>query len=154
MALSRKLWIAALLAALAGCSGRGRSGGLDALKQTELTLPGGQRIMAEMMMTPTDWQRGMMFRDALPADRGMLFLYGESGPHSMWMHNVRIPLDIVWLSRERVIVGIMANAPPCQVQNSALCPSYATREPSQFVLELAGGMAQKYGLAKGQRISF
>lgn len=146
--------IAALLAVLSGCSGTADRGGLDALKQTEVTLPGGERIACEMMLTAPDWQRGMMYRESLAPDRGMLFLYGESAQRNMWMHNVKIPLDIIWLNKDRVIVGILANAPPCLIEDSTRCPQYSTRENSQFVLELAGGMAAKYRLAKGQTIRF
>ena len=64
------------------------------------------------------------------------------------MYQVRIPLDIIWMDRYRAIVEIAANAPPCKTVASQ-CPHYGgNSERAQYVLELAGGMAAKYGLKR------
>lgn len=139
----------ALLALACGCGGG--SGSLESINLREVTLPGGQKIAAEVMMRQDDMARGMMHRPQLPADRGLLFIFAKPGKYTFWMLNVRVPLDIVWMDRNRAITEIVRNAEPC----AALpCRSYGTHEQSQFVLELAGGMAEKYGLAPGQTIGF
>ncbi|MDX2181193.1 MAG: DUF192 domain-containing protein [Bryobacteraceae bacterium] len=116
-------------------------------------LPGGRKIVAEVAMTPEAMQRGMMYRDSLAPDRGMLFLHAESGRHPYWMHNCKIALDIIWLDSAKRVVEISAATPPCQKEASE-CPSYGGTQPSQFVLELASGMAAQYGLSPGVAIEF
>jgi len=123
------------------------------LNVKEVTLPGGQKIAAEVMMLDLDMARGMMFRDSLAPDRGMLFFHAQPGNYAYWMYQVRIPLDIVWMDSTRRIVEISANTPPCKTKASE-CPSYGGKATAQYVLELAGGMAAKYGLQQGQIISF
>ncbi|MCS6954371.1 MAG: DUF192 domain-containing protein [Bryobacterales bacterium] len=118
-----------------------------------VTLPGGQRIRAEVMIHPTDMMRGMMFRDSLPPDRGMLFIHPEPGPYTYWMYQVRIPLDIIWMDSSRTILEISANTPPC-LKPASECPHYGGNPRTRYVLELAGGMAAKYGLKVGDTLSF
>ena len=97
--------------------------------------------------------RGMMFRDSLAPDRGMLFVHPSPGAYVYWMYQVRIPLDIIWMASDHRIVEISADTPPCRTKASE-CPQYGGHQRSQFVLELAGGMASKYGLKLGDTISF
>lgn len=118
-----------------------------------VTLPGGQKIRAEVMSRPEDMARGMMFREHLAPDRGMLFVHGTPGRYRYWMYQCLIPLDILWMDAERRIVEISENTPPCRGQ-SWECPSYGGNHDAQFVLELAGGVARKYGLKPGDRLSF
>jgi len=140
------------LALLLGCSSD-KSSTMEDLTSAVVTLPGGQKIKAERMVLTTDLARGMMFRDSLAADRGMLFFHEREGTYSYWMYQTRIPLDIVWMDRFRRIVEIVANAPPCKTVASQ-CAHYGGNQRAQFVLELAGGMASKYGLKTGDILEF
>ena len=126
---------------------------LDEDRTRLITLPGAERIRAEVMMHPTDMSRGMMFRESLAPDRGMLFIHGSPGNYPYWMFQVRIPLDILWLDANHSIVEISANTPPCQARASE-CPTYGGRQKALFVLELAGGMAEKYRLRVGDTLAF
>lgn len=121
---------------------------------TELTLPNGKKIKVETMRDRVELMRGMMFRDSLAEDRGMLFLHGEDGRFSYWMYQVRIPLDMIWINRKREIVEIVHRAPPCSATNSSECPTYGGKQDAMFVLELAGGVAAKHGLKVGDRLSW
>jgi uncharacterized membrane protein (UPF0127 family) len=118
---------------------------MEDLQSSVVTLPGGQKIKAERMVYTTDLARGMMFRDSLAPDRGMLFFHEREGNYSYWMYQVRIPLDIIWMDRNRRIVEIVADAPPCKTAASQ-CAHYGGRERAQYVLEIGGGMAARYGL--------
>lgn len=135
-----------------GC-GEKTASSLDALRLRAITLPGGQEILAEVMLHPMDQARGMMFRDSLAPNRGMLFVHDRPGNYTYWMYQVRIPLDIIWLDSSRRIVEISANTPPCRSRASE-CPQYGGNVRAQYVLELAGGMADKYGLRTGQTLVF
>lgn len=141
--------ILVLMAMSWGC-GDG-SATLDSIQLREVTLPAGQKVFAEVMMRQDDMARGMMHRPQLPADRALLFIFAKPGKYTFWMLNVQVPLDIVWMDRNRVITEIVRNAEPCPEKP---CRSYGTSEQSQFVLEFAGGAADKYGLAPGQAIGF
>jgi len=118
-----------------------------------VTLPGGQKIRAEVLIRPDDMARGMMFRDSLAPDRGMLFVHPNPGRYKYWMFQCLIPLDIIWMDANRKIVEISANTPPCRTE-AASCPNYGGNFDSLYVLELAGGMARKYGLKLGDTITF
>jgi uncharacterized membrane protein (UPF0127 family) len=136
---------------LSGC-GR-RSATVEDFNSQEITFPNGKRVLAEVMIQQADLMRGMMFRDSIAPDRGMLFMHGRPGRYSYWMYQVRIPLDILWLDHDRRIVEISADTPPCKTVASQ-CPMYGGHEDALYVLELGGGMAAKYGLKLGDTLRF
>ena len=144
---------ACLVVLLAGAGCGNRRAALEQFYTRVVTLPNGQRIRAEVLTDPADMQRGMMFRDSLAPDRGMLFVHAGPGYYTYWMHQVRIPLDIIWLDTEHRIVEISADTPPCRTEASE-CPQYGGNQPAQFVLELAGGAANRHGLKLGDLVSF
>lgn len=114
-----------------------------------VTMPRGEVIRVEVAANPESRQRGLMFRDALAPDRGMIFLFPEHGPHSFWMKNTLIPLDILWLDAAGRIVHIGAKTPPCEADP---CPSYSPGKDASYVLELAAGRAAELGLREGDRL--
>jgi uncharacterized membrane protein (UPF0127 family) len=118
-----------------------------------VAFPNGKQVRAESMLTDADRSRGMMFRDSIAPDRGMLFFHSASGKYKYWMHQVRIPLDIVWMDRDRRIVEISADTPPC-ITEAGECPNYGGNYDALYVLELGGGMAAKYGLKVGDSLRF
>lgn len=116
-------------------------------------LPNGAVIRAEVMFRPEDMVRGMMYRDSLAPDRGMLFLHGEPGRYSYWMYQVKIPLDLIWLDADKRIVEMSPNTPPCRSKASQ-CPQYGGNQEALYVLELAAGSIEKHGLKLGSRLEF
>ena len=139
------------LAFLSGCGSKPSS--LEDLGNRDITLPRGQVIRVETMMDPKDMLRGMMFRTSLAPDRGMLFVHVKPGLFGYWMYQTYIPLDIVWMDSSKHIVEIVPNAPPCKTEASK-CLHFGGTQAAQYVLELAAGMAQKYGLRVGDEVSF
>ena len=124
------------------------------LNTTEITFPNGRTVLAETMRQQVDQMRGMMFRDSLAKDRGMLFVHPSEMNVPYWMYQVRIPLDLIWMDHQRRIVEISANTPACTAKSSHDCPSYGGNEKARYVLELAGGGAALYGLKVGDTLSF
>lgn len=116
-------------------------------------LPDGTRIAAEVMLTPEEQAKGMMFRTSLDEDKGMLFIHGTPDKRAYWMFQCEIPLDIIWMDRNHSIVEISPDTPPCR-ETADKCPSYGGSVPSLFVLELAAGMAKKHNLKPGDTLSF
>ena len=110
---------------------------------------GGKRFYVEIAADDQTRARGLMFRDHLADDRGMFFIFRREEPRSFWMMNTRIPLDIIYLDRELRVVSIVENARPCR---RAPCPSYPSRRPAQFVLEVNAGQAAALGLVPGDQL--
>jgi len=137
---------------LCGCSSR--TSEVEGLNSMEITFPNGKTVIAETKVSNTDQMLGMMFRDSLAKDRGMLFINRTEANSPYWMYQVRIPLDIIWMDHQRRIVEISANTPACPSKSAHECPSYGGHEKARYVLELAGGGAALYGLKVGDTLSF
>ena len=108
-----------------------------------------QTIKLEVAQTPQQQAIGLMFRESLPGDRGMLFPFESARIARFWMKNVSIHLDMVFLKGDRV-VDIAANVPPCETDP---CPVYGPDDLVDRVLELRGGKTQELGLKPGDVIS-
>ncbi len=143
--------IGLVLLILSGCGSEANS--VDDFNTTKVTLPDGSVIRAEVMRKDADMMRGMMFRDALPEDRGMLFIHGSPGKYQYYMYQVKIPLDIIWMDTRKNVVEIAENVPPCKT-NASQCPKYGGTKDAVVVLELGGGAAKKHGVQVGSRIDF
>jgi uncharacterized membrane protein (UPF0127 family) len=111
----------------------------------------GERFSVEIADDDASRAQGLMFRDELPADHGMLFIFPDERPRSFWMKNTRIPLDIIYIDRDFEIVSISADTPPCRSRYTR-CPSYPSAGPAQYVLEINGGLAEQLGLQAGDRV--
>lgn len=128
-----------LLAPLSGCAS-------SDLPWVELN---GRRFQVEVARDDATRARGLMFRDALPAEQGMLFVFERAEPQAFWMRNTRIPLDILYFDAERRLVSIAAGVPPCTTQR---CPSYPSDGPAQYTLELNAGTARELGTQRGDEL--
>jgi uncharacterized protein len=116
-------------------------------------LPGGLIIHAEIADTPKKRAEGLMFREHLPTDRGMLFTFGQAQPWTFWMKNTKIPLDIIWMNEKKQVIHITHRAPICTRTDDG-CPQYQPNDPALYVLELGGGEAERLKLEKGSKLQF
>ena len=139
--------------ALSSCTGE-RTVSIDDYNTRLVKLPRGQQVRVEVMGDPRDMARGMMFRESLAQDRGMLFVYGKPGKYPHWMYQVKIPLDMIWLDKDRRIVEIVPNIPACTSKSAKECPPVGGRETAITVLELAAGMSEKFGLKNGDILDY
>lgn len=109
-------------------------------------------VQVEVAADDSTRAQGLMFRDQLPQDRGMIFLFNESGNYPFWMKNTLIPLDMIWIDDQKRIAHIAANVPPCKADP---CPSVSAGDGNaKYVLEVAAGVAARHGLANGQTVRF
>ena len=116
---------------------------------TAVTTLGSQEIFLEVATTPQQQSLGLMYREALPDDRGMLFPMGQPRPVSFWMKNVPVPLDMVFIY-DGTIQAIAAAVPPCTAEP---CPTYGPGpQPIDQVIELRAGRAAELGLAMGDAV--
>jgi uncharacterized membrane protein (UPF0127 family) len=147
--------VAAVLALLfAGCV-RSGSGPAPAVTKAgggpRVVLPAGAVLRVELATTEAERATGLMYRESLAPDAGMLFLFDAPDLRPFWMKNCRFSLDIVHLASDGTVVDVLANVPPCAADP---CPSYAPKAESTTVLELNGGAAAKSGLVPGARVRF
>lgn len=111
--------------------------------------PQGERsFQVEIARDAFETQRGLMCREQMKADWGMLFIMPRREPHYFWMFNTLIPLDMFFLDEDWRVVGIAADAVP-----HSRSPRGVDR-PSRYVLELVGGAAAEAGLKVGTQARF
>ena len=113
---------------------------------------GGQRYVVEVADDDAERARGLMFRDAMPIDRGMLFIHEREEPQAYWMKNTRIALDILYFDNTRRLVAQQRDVPPCSLGDG--CPPYPSDAPARFVLELNAGEAARLKLRDGAELRF
>ncbi len=90
-----------------------------------------------------------MYRAALPAGGGMLFVQPRALPVSFWMKNTHVALDILWFDAQGRLVKISARVPPCTADP---CPLYPSGGPVAWVLEIAAGEAARQRIRIGDRL--
>jgi uncharacterized protein len=149
--MSRVL-LPALLLLLCSCGDSGSK--IEDMNATEVTFPDGSKMLCDTMVRELDVTRGMMFRDSLPEDRGMIFMHAKEQKWQYWMFQVRIPLDIIWMNKDHRIVEISANTPPCTSKNSSECPRYGGAADAIYVLEMNAGGAARRNLKIGDHLAF
>jgi uncharacterized protein len=112
---------------------------------------GKQIIMLEVARTSEEQSTGLMYRNELAQDRGMLFLFNPPRSVQFWMKNTLIPLDMLFMSNG-VVKYIGNNIPPCKV---ASCPSYGPEQNVAIdgVIELRGGSATALKIKVGDRLN-
>ncbi|MEK6872684.1 MAG: DUF192 domain-containing protein [Nanoarchaeota archaeon] len=90
-------------------------------------------------------QKGLMFREELCFNCGMLFVFEQENNYKFWMKNTLIPLDIIWMNKNFVIQYIAYDVPPCEIED---CPFYSPPKEikSKYILEVNSGIARKLGL--------
>ncbi|MCY4461396.1 MAG: DUF192 domain-containing protein [Albidovulum sp.] len=107
---------------------------------------GSARFRVEVADTPEQRSRGLMYRDSLPSQSGMLLLFEKPGPVSIWMKNTFIPLDIVFVSESGEIRHVHPNAKPGSLA------SIRGGDDIVAVLEINGGVAEQLGLGAGSEM--
>jgi len=106
------------------------------------------RVRVEVVNTAATRSTGLMYRNHLDEDAGMLFVFSAPGDLRFWMKNTEIPLDMIFADSARRVLGIVANAEPYSEK------PVGVRGDSLYVLEVNGGFAARRGIAPGDRFEF
>lgn len=109
------------------------------------TASGIHRFSIEVADEPGERARGLMFRRNMDDDRGMLFVFPESGPRAFWMKNTPLPLDLLFVGADGRVAAIARGTP---FSTESIAPPVRAR----FVLELKAGTAQNAGIRIGDRL--
>ncbi len=116
------------------------------LPRGRAVFPDGTAVIVEIADTDPIRERGLMFRDHLAPNEGMVFVFPESGYYPFWMKNTLIPLDILWLDGGGRVVSIARSIPPCKADP---CPSYPPDANASCVIEVVSGFAREHRLKVG-----
>ncbi|MCD6442168.1 DUF192 domain-containing protein, partial [bacterium] len=92
--------------------------------------------------------KGLMFREKLEKNQGMLFIFKDEKKHNFWMKNVSFPLDIIWIDANKKVVFISPNNQPC---DNTKCFAIQPKQKAKYVLEINGGMAKEIGIKIGNQ---
>jgi len=106
-------------------------------------------VKLELARTPQEISKGLMFRDHLDEDQGMLFIFDSEQPRRFWMKNTLLPLDIIFISEEFRIESAVTNAQPCRQDP---CFVYRSAGSAKYVLEVNGGFMQKHHILIGSEV--
>ena len=105
-------------------------------------------MQVEVVQTSEERQRGLMYRKHLDPDAGMLFLFEQPQQLTFWMHNTLIPLDIIFITADWKVLGIVENATPLTDSTRSVPGN------SQYVLEVNAGYARRHGLGQGTSVQY
>ena len=108
-------------------------------------------FLVELAQTQEKISRGLMFKESLAQNRGMLFIFRAQGVYNFWMKNTKIPLDIIWINDKKEVVFIKNSAQPCKED---FCPLIEPGAEANYVLEVNAGLAEKIGLKAGSKLIF
>ena len=109
---------------------------------------GNATISAEVADSQEERQRGLMNKDYLAPNTGMLFIFPDEAPRSFWMKNTKIPLDIIFIPSNFTIADIQSME-PCLEEP---CKLYVSKEAAKYALEVNKGFAEKHGTKIGARM--
>lgn len=104
------------------------------------------KFQVELATTPAQLEQGLMFRQSMAPDAGMLFDFQRPVPVSMWMKNTFIPLDMLFIDAQGRIINIAERTVPHSLE------PVSAAAPARAVLELNGGTAARLGIRPGDRV--
>lgn len=117
-----------------------------------VTFPSGKEIEAEVADTPEKLLFGLAFRDGLPPDSGMLYIFETSDRHRVRTKGFKIPVDMIWVDASRHVVHLVESADPCPQDP---CPLYGPPpENARYVIQTAAGFLEQERLAPGAELKF
>ena len=135
-------------AALSLCLALVPAGNLSAANLASVRV-GTSTFSAEVAQTEDERRRGLMYRQQLPTDQGMLFVQAP-GPAEFWMKNTLIPLDLLYFDTDGNLVEIVARAAPCRQRD---CPTYPSQSAAvRYILEINGGEAARRQIRVGDQL--
>jgi YVTN family beta-propeller protein len=108
----------------------------------------GIHVYVDVANDPEEQSRGLMFRNSMEWNNGMLFVYEDVEYLSFWMKNTYIPLDMIFVDKDLRIVDIKEDVQPCPLQED-ICPSYPSKQPAKYVLEVNAGFVRQNGIRVG-----
>jgi uncharacterized membrane protein (UPF0127 family) len=115
-------------------------------------FPSGVELEAEVADTPEKQLFGLAFREELPPNGGMLYIFEENGLHRVRTKEYRFPIDILWVDESHHVVHMLEHAEPCAKEP---CPSYGPPpEAARYVIQAESGFLKKSGAMKNDELKY
>ena len=146
--LAMAIMLAMPIACSTGPLGTSAAQAAELLPLTIKTAKGVRKFRVEIARTSEEQARGLMFRESLPVDGGMIFPLIPPRYASFWMKNTLIPLDMIFIRSDGTIERIEPETVPQTLE------PVSSGEPVAAVLEIDGGMAAKLGITEGDKVSW
>lgn len=117
-----------------------------------VTFPSGTTLETEVADTPEKLLFGLAFREGLPPNTGMLYIFETTGTHRLTTKQYKIAVDMIWLDESRHVIQLSENVPPC---SSDICPTYGPgTDPVRYVIQTAAGFVRHEGLEANAELKF
>jgi uncharacterized protein len=117
-----------------------------------VSFPNGGEIEAEVADTPEKLLVGLAFREALPTNGGLLYIFESTGQNHLWTKGYRFPVDMMWVDESHHIVGLKENVAPCL---EADCPKYSSSpEEVRYAIQTEAGFIKREGVTIGQELKY
>lgn len=107
-------------------------------------------VNVEIADSEAERAKGLMFRESLPDNSGMLFVFADESKYGFWMKNMNFPLDIIWVGRDKKVIDISRNVSPC----GSSCEGVVPREKAMYVLEANAGFIEANQIKIGEQAYF
>jgi uncharacterized protein len=117
-----------------------------------VSFPNGRELEAEVADTPEKLLVGLAFREALPANGGLLYIFESTGQNHLWTKAYRFPVDMIWVDESHHIVGLKENVAPCQLDD---CPKYSSSPDAvRYAIQTEAGFIKREGITIGQELKY
>ena len=121
----------------------------QSLTQIPLTIKN-NKLSIKIAKTSEEKAKGLMFVESMPENQGMLFVFDDEDKRTFWMKNTLIPLDMLWIDKNKQIVDIIT-AQPCKQDP---CPTYSSDQKAKYILELNADYCEQDNIQKGDKVEF
>lgn len=117
-----------------------------------VTFPSGRELEMEVADTPEKLLVGLAFRETLPANGGMLYIFESTGQNHVWTKEYRFPVDLMWVDESHHIVGLKENVVACRESE---CPRYSSSpEAVRYAIQAEAGFIKQEGIILGQELKY
>jgi uncharacterized membrane protein (UPF0127 family) len=116
-----------------------------------VSFPNGHELETEVADTPEKLLFGLAFRETLPANSGMLYIFESTGQNHLWTKEYHFPVDVMWIDESHQIVGLKENVAPCREDD---CPKYSSPEPVRYALQTEAGFIKREGITIGLELKY
>ncbi|MEY4704484.1 MAG: hypothetical protein RL042_680 [Nitrospirota bacterium] len=117
-----------------------------------VSFPGGRELEAEVADTPEKLLFGLAFRETLPANNGMLYIFESTGQNHIWTKGYQFPVDIIWVDESHHIVGLKEHVAPCRED---VCPQYSSAPDAvRYAIQAEAGFIKREGITVGLELKY
>jgi len=106
-------------------------------------------VVIEIADSEAERRKGLMYRESLEENHGMLFIFDQEEPQTFWMKNTLIPLDVIFFDAEKMYVS-HETMEPCKIQS---CPYYYSEGKAKYALEVPAGFVKEHGVSDGWKLN-